>query len=91
MYTYVLFLFQVISDQHPNSLLILDDVWSSDVAQAFAVRCRTMVTSRNTAVASGIPSPQVHSVSVSNGMYLIVFCCYCAVKIKNLVLQQSGW
>lgn len=58
---------QVISDQHPKSLLILDDVWSFDVAQAFAVRCRTMVTSRNAAVASGIPTPQILSVSVSEG------------------------
>ena len=58
---------QVISDQHPNSLLILDDVWSVDVAQAFAVRCRTMVTSRNAAVANGILTPQIYSVSVSEG------------------------
>lgn len=46
---------------------ILDDVWSTEVAQAFAVRCRTMVTSRNSLVASSVPTPQVFSVSVSEG------------------------
>lgn len=60
--------FQVISEQHPKSLLILDDVWSFDVAQAFAVRCRTMVTSRNAGVANGILTPQIYSVSVSEGI-----------------------
>lgn len=60
--------FQVISEQHPKSLLILDDVWSFDVAQAFAVRCRTMVTSRFAAIASGIHTPQNYSVSVSEGI-----------------------
>ena len=63
----IVLIIQVISDQHPKSLLILDDVWNFEVARAFAVRCRTMVTSRNSAVASGIPTPQIHSVSVSEG------------------------
>ena len=76
MYIPVSFFVQVISEQHPRSLLILDDVWNFDVARAFAVRCRTMVTSRNAAVANGIPSPQVHSVCVSDGMHLTVLCCY---------------
>ena len=61
---------QVISEQHPKSLLILDDVWSFDVAQAFAVRCCTMVTSRNAAVANGILTPQIYNVSVSEGTNL---------------------
>ena len=65
--TYIISYIQVISEQHPKSLLILDDVWSFDVAQAFAVRCRTMVTSRNAAVANGILTPQIYSVSVSEG------------------------
>ena len=58
---------QVISKQHPRSLLILDDVWSAEVAQAFAVRCRTMVTSRNSAVAERVQTPKVFPVSVSEG------------------------
>ena len=62
----------MISEQHPKSLLILDDVWSSDVAQAFAVRCPTMVTSRNAAVASGIPTPEIYSVSVSEGKLVML-------------------
>ena len=61
------YLQKVISEQHPRSLLILDDVWSTEVAQAFAVRCRTMVTSRNSLVASSVPTPHVFSVSVSEG------------------------
>ena len=78
--TCINFFVQVISEQHPKSLLILDDVWNFDVARAFAVRCRTMVTSRNAAVANGIPSPQVYSVSVSDGMHLIVLCCCYHIK-----------
>ena len=66
---------QVVSDQHPRSLLILDDVWSFDVARAFAIRCRTMVTSRNAAVANGIPTPQIHSVSVSEGNFVVYTRC----------------
>ena len=38
------------SKQHPQSLLILDDVWEVETARAFAARCRTLVTSRNGAV-----------------------------------------
>jgi hypothetical protein len=45
-------------------------VWSFDVAQAFAVRCRTIVTSRNATVANGILTPQTYSVSVSEGTNL---------------------
>ena len=61
------YLQKVISEQHPRSLLILDDVWSYEVAQAFAVRCRTMVTSRHAAVASSVQTPHIYSVSVSEG------------------------
>ena len=61
------YLQKVISEQHPRSLLILDDVWSPDVALTFAVRCRTMVTSRNSTVASSVPTPHIYSVSVSEG------------------------
>lgn len=61
------YLQKVISEQYPRSLLILDDVWSPEVAQAFAVRCRTMVTSRNSAVASSVQAPHIYSVSVLEG------------------------
>ena len=63
----VIYLFQVISEQHPRSLLILDDVWSKEVAQCFAVRCRTMVTSRKSTVANSVTTPHVYTVSVSEG------------------------
>ena len=58
---------QVMTRQHPRALLVLDDVWSPYVAQAFGVRCRTMVTSRNQAVASSVTTPHVYPVSVSEG------------------------
>ncbi len=61
------YLQKVISEQHPRSLLVLDDVWSPEVAQAFSVRCRTMVTSRNAAVASSVATPYIYPVSVSEG------------------------
>ena len=56
---------RIVSEHYPRSLLILDDVWSPEVAQAFSVRCRTIVTSRNSAVASSVQTPQVLSVSLS--------------------------
>ena len=56
------------SEQHPQSLLILDDVWEVETARAFAARCRTLVTSRYAAVVeedSGTPVAQhVHKVSI---------------------------
>ena len=58
---------KVISEQHPRSLLILDDVWSSDVARHFAVRCRTMVTTRNAGVADAVQTPSVEKLSISEG------------------------
>lgn len=57
----------MISKQHPNSLLILDDVWSAEVAAAFSVRCRVMVTSRNAAVAERVTAAEFYNVSVSQG------------------------
>lgn len=57
----------MISKQHPNSLLILDDVWTTEVAQAFSVRCRVMVTSRNAAVAERVYTNELYNVSVSEG------------------------
>ena len=61
------YLQKVITEQHPRSLLVLDDVWAPEVAQAFAVRCRTMVTSRNSTIASSVATPRIFSVSVSEG------------------------
>ena len=57
----------MISEQHPRSLLILDDVWSKEVAQCFAVCCRTMVTSRKSTVANSVTTLHVYTVSVSEG------------------------
>ena len=58
---------RVMSEQHPRALLILDDVWSEDVATVFGVGCRTMVTSRFEAIATNVQSPNFYSVSVSEG------------------------
>ena len=52
------------TEQHPQSLLILDDVWEPETAQVFAVRCRTLVTSRNSDVASGIQTNNIYKVTV---------------------------
>ena len=61
------YLQKVMMRQHPRALLVLDDIWSPYVAQAFGVRCRTMVTSRNQAIASSVATPHVYHVSVSEG------------------------
>jgi apoptotic protease-activating factor len=58
---------KILSEQYPRSLLVLDDVWSPEVAQAFSVRCCTMVTSRNSAVASMVQAPHVIPVSITGG------------------------
>ena len=52
------------NEQYPQCLLILDDVWEYETAQVFAVRCRTLVTSRNSFVADGIPTNHIYKVSV---------------------------
>ena len=57
----------VMSEQHPRALLVLDDVWSEDVAAAFGVGCRTMVTSRFYAIATKVDFTKYYSVSVSEG------------------------
>ena len=56
-----------LSRNYPRCLLVLDDIWSPEVAQAFSVRCRTLVTSRNSAVASMVQTPRVISIPVSQG------------------------
>ena len=58
---------RILSEQYPRSLLVLDDIWSPEVAQAFSVRCCTMVTSRNSAVASMVLAPQIRPVPITVG------------------------
>lgn len=58
---------RILSQQYPQSLLVLDDIWSPEVAQAFSVRCCTMVTSRNSAVASMVQAPHVLPVPIAGG------------------------
>ena len=58
------YLQEVMMEQYPQSLLILDDLWEVETADVFAVRCRTLVTTRNADVTNGINTPDVYSVSV---------------------------
>ena len=60
---------QVMAEQHPRSLLILDDVWSHAVINAFSVRCRLLVTTRVSGLVSPVMVQNVHQLSVSQGMY----------------------
>ena len=53
------------TEQHPQSLLILDDVWEQETAQIFSVRCRTLVTTRNAEVAAKVFTNCVYKVSVT--------------------------
>ena len=55
----------VISEQHPRCLLVLDNLWSADVAKYFSVRCRVLVTTRNAAVANSVQTPSLASLDVS--------------------------
>ena len=58
---------RILTERYPRCLLVLDDIWSPEVAQAFSVRCCTMVTSRNSAVASMVQAPQVIPVPITTG------------------------
>ena len=58
---------KLLSEKYPRCLLVLDDIWSPEVAQAFSVRCCTMVTSRNSAVASMVLAPKVTAIPVLSG------------------------
>ena len=60
------YLQEVMKEQHPRSLLILDDVWESEVARTFSACHCVLATSRNVAVASEVYST-VECVSVSEG------------------------
>ena len=59
---------RVLSEHYPHCLLVLDDIWSPEVAQAFSVRCSTMVTSRNSAVASMVQTPLIIPVPITIGL-----------------------
>lgn len=63
---------QVVLNQQSKFLLILDDVWDSEVARAFAVQCSALITTRNTQVVQGIPKQQKLFVSVSDGKFFQV-------------------
>ena len=52
------------SEQHPRSLLILDDLWEPETAEAFSVRCRTLVTTRNIDIAERVATNNEYRVSV---------------------------
>ena len=56
----------VISEQHPRCLLVLDNLWSPEVAKYFSVRCRVLVTTRNAAVANSVQTPSIGSLDVSS-------------------------
>ena len=56
---------QVMTTQHPHALLVLDDICSPEVLQAFGVQCRMMVTSRNKAIADSMKMPNTYPVSIS--------------------------
>ncbi len=53
------------SEQHPRSLLVLDDLWELEAAQAFSVRCRTLVTTRNIDIAENVATNNIYKVSVT--------------------------
>lgn len=56
----------VISEQYPRCLLVLDNLWSPEVAKYFSVRCRVLVTTRNAAVAHSVQTPSKASLDVSS-------------------------
>ena len=59
---------KVMKEQYPHSLLILDDVWESEVAKAFGIRCRVLATSRNKDVISDVETPSRCFVPITEGL-----------------------
>jgi apoptotic protease-activating factor len=57
----------VMNNHYPQSLLILDDVWEYETAQVFDIRCRTLVTSRNSDIAGRIHTNRIYKVNVMEG------------------------
>ncbi len=74
-----------------KSLLILDDVWSPEVAKAFSACCNVIVTSRNAAIASEVETRQVFNVSVSEGegcpWYRLYLCLQFQIRYNNNYCQ----
>lgn len=62
------YLQKVMSEQHPRSLIILNDVWETEVAEAFGVRCRVLVTTRIANIAKEVSTPVCYPVSIINGL-----------------------
>lgn len=60
------YLQRVILEQHPRCLLVLDNLWSADVAKYFSVRCRVLVTTRNAGVANLVQTSSRGSLDVSS-------------------------
>jgi apoptotic protease-activating factor len=46
-------------NDYPKALLVLDDVWSPEVIQAFDIQCRVLVTTRNSGVADNVNGPMI--------------------------------
>ena len=52
--------------QHPRSLLVLDDLWDSNDIKFFDIRCRIMVTTRDSAIANFVGGSKA-KVHISEG------------------------
>ena len=59
---------KVMQEQHPRSLLILDDIWESKVANVFSGHVRVLVTSRNADVANEVCTPFLYPVPIPEGL-----------------------
>ena len=60
------YLQQVISEQHPRCLLVLDNLLSADVAKYFSVHCRVLVTTRNAGIAHLVQTDSCEPLDVSS-------------------------
>ncbi|XP_074651809.1 apoptotic protease-activating factor 1-like [Tubulanus polymorphus] len=56
-----------IHQQYPYSLLVLDDVWSQQVAKAFDIQARVMVTTRDEDVCKRVGG-HVHKIHIDRGL-----------------------
>ncbi|XP_064383959.1 apoptotic protease-activating factor 1-like isoform X2 [Halichondria panicea] len=59
---------QNVMSKSQKSLLILEDVWSPEVAKAFSACRNVIITSRNAAIASEVQTRIVHNISVSEDL-----------------------
>lgn len=60
------YLQRVIAEQHPKCLLVLDNLWRTDVAKYFSVRCRVLATTRNATVTQSVSTLSISSLDVSD-------------------------